>query len=72
MRVVRGDNSGKCVCMMLKSSSLETMLNILVRSTKTAALDGVFDCSCGLMMNFSIESCMALMMKSIPPSILTA
>ena len=65
-------SSGKCSWTMSKSSSLEIMLNIFVRSIKTAALDGVECCCCGLMMYFSMDSCIALMMKSIPPSIPTA
>ena len=57
---------------MSKSSSLETLLNILVRSRNTAAREGVFDHCCGLMMNLSMDNCIDLMMKSIPPLIPTA
>lgn len=67
-----GVSSGKCVCIMSKSSSLDTRLNIFVRSMKTAARVGEDPDFCGVMMNFSIESCIDFMMKSIPPSIPTA
>ena len=58
--------------MMSKSSSLETLLNIFVRSRNAAARDGVSDRCCGLMMNLSMDNCIDLMMKSIPPLIPTA
>ena len=72
MSVVSGISSGKCLRMMSKSSSLETLLNMLVRSMNAAARDGVSDRCCGVMMNLSMDSCIDLMMKSIPPLIPTA
>ncbi len=59
-------SSGKLVWMMSKSSARETELNMLVKSTNTAACVGVLLFCCGCVMNLSIESCMDLMMKSIP------
>lgn len=50
----------------LKSSALETELNMLVRSTKMAVRDGSSSCCWGWMMKRSIDSCMLLIMKSIP------
>lgn len=72
MRVAMGDNSGKCVLMMSKSSSRETRLNMFVRSMNNADREGVLFSDCGVMMCRSMESCIALMMKSIPPSMPTA
>lgn len=72
MSVVSGISSGKCLLMMSNSSSRETLLNILVRSMKAAARDGIFDWFCGAMINLSMESCIDLMMKSMPPLIPTA
>ena len=63
---MRAESSGKSWLMMSKSSSRETALNMLVRSTKIAALDGESSLDWGETMNFSMESCMLLMMKSIP------
>lgn len=57
---------------MSKSSSRDMLLNMLVRSMNAAARDGSFDCCCGLMMYFSMDSCIALMMKSMPPLMPTA
>lgn len=71
-RDVRGSNSGKSLLMMSNSSSRETALNMLVRSTKIAALDGVSWRCCGCSMNFSMDSCIVLMMKSMPFGIPTA
>ena len=59
-------SSGKSVAIMSKSSARDTELNMLVRSTKIAAREGVCLCCCGWSMNFSMDSCMLLMMKSIP------
>ncbi len=61
-----GDNSGKSVCMMLKSSFLETELNMLVRSINTAAREGVSPLRWGWIMNLSKESCITFIMKFIP------
>ena len=71
-REVRGDSSGKSLLMMSNSSCRETELNILVRSMKMAALEGVSFRCCGLSMNFSMDSCMVLIMKSMPFGIPTA
>ena len=57
---------------MSKSSSRDMLLNMLVRSMNAAARDGSFDCCCGLMMYFSMDSCIAFMMKSMPPLMPTA
>ena len=65
-------SSGKSVAIMSKSSARDTELNMLVRSTKIAALDGVRLFCCGELINFSIERCMDLMMKSIPFGMPTA
>jgi hypothetical protein len=52
--------------MTSKSSLHETALNMLVRSTKMTSHDGkLFFCCCA-MMNFLMDSCMLIMMKSIP------
>lgn len=58
--------------MMSNSSVRDTALNMLVRSTKIAALDGVKLFCCGELINFSIERCMDLMIKSIPFGMPTA
>lgn len=52
--------------MMSNNSSRETLLNMLVRSMNRAARVGRRSLDCGMMMLRSMESCMALMMKSIP------
>ena len=67
MSVVRGVSSGKFVSMMLNSSSRDTLLNMFVRSANTAARVGRLFCVCGVIMCFSIDNCIAFMMKSIPP-----
>ena len=72
MSVAMGMSSGKFVLMISKSSSLETLLNMLVRSMKSAARVGVVSWCCGWMMWRSIESWMVLMMKSMPPATPTA
>ena len=59
-------SSGKSVWMISKSSDRETELNMLVRSTNIAARVGVLLLCCGWVMKQSIESCILLMMKSIP------
>jgi hypothetical protein len=60
------DSSGKSLLMISKSSLHETALNMLVRSTKMAAPDGKLFLCCHANMNFFMNSCMLLMMKSIP------
>jgi len=59
-------SSGKSVAIMSNNSVLDTELNMLVRSTKIAAREGVCKWCCGWSMNFSMDNCMLLMMKSIP------
>jgi len=59
-------SSGKSVAIMSNSSAHDTELNMLMRSTKNAAWEGVCLCCCGWLMNFLMDSCMLLMMKSIP------
>ena len=60
------DSFGKSLLMISKSSSREIALKMLVRSTKMAAPDGKLFLCCRAMMNFLMDSCMLLMMKSIP------
>ncbi len=60
------DSSGKYLLMISKSSSRETALNMLVRSTKMAARDDKLFLCCCVMMNYSMDSCVLLMMMSIP------
>lgn len=67
MKVALGDSSGKYVLMMLNNSSCETRLNMFVRLMKSANCEGVLFSDCGAMMCCLMESCIALMMKSIPP-----
>ena len=70
-----GNNLGKLLRMVSINASRKTQLNIfLMSSTKKATLVGNYGgvCSCGWVMHLSIESCMVLMMKSIPLSISTA
>ena len=55
MSVVSGVSSGKWLWMMSKSSSRDTLLNMLVRSMNAAARDGNCDRFCGLMMNFLMD-----------------
>ncbi len=64
-RCVSPDSSGKSLLMISNSSSRETALNMLVRSTKMAAHDGKSFLCCHAMMNFLMDSCMLLMMKSV-------
>lgn len=59
-------SSGKSVLTMSKSSCLETELNMLVKSTKMAARLGCSLRCCGLSMNFSMDSCIVFIIKSIP------
>ena len=69
-----GNNSGKLSCMVSINASHDTQLNMFLISVKKAALVG--NCggvsSCGWVVFFSLESCMVLMMKTIPPSTPTA
>ena len=68
-----GNSPGKWDSMMLVSSCHESLLNILVtRSTKIAARMGVWCFHCGCWMNLLTERIIALMMKSMPPLILTS
>ncbi len=64
-RCVSPDSSGKSLLMISKSCLCETALNMLVRLTKMAVRDGKLLLCCHAMMNFLINSCMLLMMKSI-------
>ena len=50
----------------LQEFSCDTRLNISLRSRNTAALEGAWSFDCGTMMYFLTDSCMALMVKSIP------
>ncbi len=61
-RWVSPDSSGKSLLMISNSSSRETVLNMLIRSTKMAACDGKLFLCCHVMMEFAIDSCMLLMM----------
>ncbi len=72
MRLVRGINSGKLVFMISNSSSRDTWLNIFVRSMNSAARVGSLWFFCGVLMWRSIDSCMDLMMTSMPPLTPTA
>ena len=64
--------SGYLQWMTSNSLSRDTRLNIFLRSRNTAALEGAWSFDCGTMMCFLIDSCMALMMKSMPWWIPTA
>jgi hypothetical protein len=55
-----------------KSSVCETELKILVRSAKIDDHDRSEFCFCGKLINFSMESCMVLMMKSMLLGVPTA
>ncbi len=66
------DSSEKSLLMRSKSSLHETALNMLVRSTKMTVHDGKLFLCCRAIMNFSTDSCMLLMTKSIPFGTLTA
>lgn len=52
---------------MLVNSSLDTLLNMFVRSAKIAARVGVACLHCGCWMNLSMDRVMAFIMKSMPP-----
>ena len=65
-------SSGKSTLMISKSSCLDTELNMFLRSTKIAALEGSSLRCCGEVMNFSIDNCIVLIIKSIPFGIPTA
>ena len=72
--MANGRSSGKSHLMMSRSSSREMLLNMLMRSANTATLVGALGgmASSGCWMYFSMESCIDLMMKFMPPSIPTA
>ncbi len=67
-----GRSYGKVVAITFWNSSRETLLNWFVKSKKMAAQVGNFPDCCGLLMYFSMASCIALTMKSDPTGTPTA
>ena len=67
-----GRSSGKCSAMMLKNLERETELNWLVRLKKTAVQVGDWCAHWGVLMNFMIASCIALMTNDVPSGMPTA